>query len=732
MAFDPKTRNRLNAFVNDARDLLVKEFTRQLQATYGIDPSKGTIAEIDTLPISSSEYETARVLRDTYHHYLAAEAKSDAKTAQAVLDRILREQAFTVLNRLCAVRMAEARGMLQGSCLSAGMTSELFETYRAVAGHALGDNHATFRTFLETIFDEFSTELPVLFDRHSRAGLLFPGEAALRDLLEQINDPEVDRLWGEDETIGWIYQYFNSEKERKAMRDASQAPRNSRELAVRNQFFTPRYVVEFLCDNTLGRLWYDMNQGRTQLEQSCRYLVKTPNEQFLEEGQAPAATTPNSDAGSNASSGAKPAASRDISITDPVEIPWRPLKDPRDLRLLDPACGSMHFGLYAYDLFERIYHEAWAIEADRGSEAFLRSEGLQSLHETYPDAESFHRDVPRLILERNIAGIDIDPRAAQIAALALWLRAQRAWSDLGLQAGERPAIRRSNIVCAEAMPGETEMLEEFLASLRKDRLESILRQVMDVPDNQSIKATARMADALCELVTKIWDEMKLAGEGGSLLKIDQALTMAIATGREEWEDKLPLFRVQEFGLESEKPTTRFLKSGSSEGGDFWDRAEAIVLTALEAYANQADSAASSRRRMFAKDAAGGFAFIDLCRQRFDVIVMNPPFGAWSTPFKTRSKADYPNSYNDILGAFVDRGGQMLVPGGQLGAITSRTCFFLSSFTNWRDHVVLELLQPRLLVDLGHGVMDAAMVEAAAYVLEKPLHRASVKKVMATA
>jgi hypothetical protein len=98
--------------------------------------------------------------------------------------------------------------------------------------------------------------------------------------------------------------------------------------------------------------------------------------------------------------------------------------------------------------------------------------------------------------------------------------------------------------------------------------------------------------------------------------------------------------------------------------------------------------------------------------------MNPPFGEWSKQFKAQSKKAYPNSYNDILAAFVDRGGQILNGRGQLGAITSRTCFFLSSFTKWREQVVLDLLQPRLLVDLGHGVMDAAMVEAAAYVLER--------------
>ncbi len=71
-------------------------------------------------------------------------------------------------------------------------------------------------------------------------------------MLEILNDPELAGVWDEDETIGWIYQYYNDPAERKKMREESAAPRNSRELAVRNQFFTPRYVVEFLTDNTPG------------------------------------------------------------------------------------------------------------------------------------------------------------------------------------------------------------------------------------------------------------------------------------------------------------------------------------------------------------------------------------------------------------------------------------------------------------------------------------------------
>jgi hypothetical protein len=145
-----------------------------------------------------------------------------------------------------------------------------------------------------------------------------------------------------------------------------------------------------------------------------------------------------------------------------VHIPHRPLKDPRDLKMLDPACGSMHFGLYAFDLFERIYEEAWEIEETQGADALLRSEGLEPLRETFEDRDAFLRDVPRLIIERNIHGIDIDQRAVQIAGLSLWLRAQRSWQGQGVKPQQRPQVQRSNIVCAEPMPGEEELHKDFI------------------------------------------------------------------------------------------------------------------------------------------------------------------------------------------------------------------------------------------------------------------------------
>jgi len=283
MAFDQTTRNRLQRFVTDARTLLSKEFTRQLQNEYGLNPETGEVSDLSKLTfLDDARRETARVLRETMEHYMATTPGADNVE---ILSRIVREQAFTILNRMAALRMAEARGILMES-IGNGYQSKGFQLYSYMAGSALGESGEAYRTYIFSLFDEFSLDLKVLFDRFSPQGRLFPKDSTLLELIDLMNHPEVEALWGEDETIGWIYQYFNSKEERKKMRDASQAPRNSRELAVRNQFFTPRYVVEFLTDNTLGRIWYEMTQGKTSLTESCSYLVHRPNEIFLSQGDA--------------------------------------------------------------------------------------------------------------------------------------------------------------------------------------------------------------------------------------------------------------------------------------------------------------------------------------------------------------------------------------------------------------------------------------------------------------
>jgi len=627
MAFDQTTRNRLQHFVNEARKVLKEEFTRQLQNDYGLDPTSGTVTPMDNLRhLNDAQRETARILRDTMAHYKAGQASDNKK----VLERIVREQAFTVLNRLSALHMAESRGLLIES-VGNGYQAKGFQLYAHLAGSGLGETGDAYRIYLFSIFDELAQDLPGLFERYSPQGRLFPRETALLQLLSLINDADIAPLWAEDETIGWIYQYFNDPAERKAMRKASQAPRNSRELAVRNQFFTPRYVVEFLVDNTLGRMWFNATGGRTALRDRCQYLLVKPDE-------APVASVR--------------------------------LRDPRTLKLLDPACGSMHFGLYAFDLFSEIYQEAWEWEDQHGPgslDVSIQPEArFKPLGQTYEDQDAFLRDVPRLIIEHNIYGVDIDPRAAQIASLALWLRAQRAWNDAEVKAKDRPLIGHGHVVAATAPPAEPDLRELFTADL-------------DPRDAELFKKTLLLLKGLPEL--------------GVLLKVEKDLPNLI---REVFGEFGPLFK--EIDMEE------------------WSRAETRLREALTNFAKASKS--TYQGRLFAQDALEGLRLMDLTREKFDVVVMNPPFGALSLSVKSSLAKAYPNSKKDLLGIFVERGIDLLRIGGRIGAITSRSCFFLSSFRKWRENVVLGTTLPEVIADLGLGVMDEAMVESAAYVLEK--------------
>src|SRR5665648_92379 len=122
--------------------------------------------------------------------------------------------------------------------------------------------------------------------------------------------------------------------------------------------------------------------------------------------------------------------------------------------MLDPACGSMHFGLYAFYVFEQIYIEAW----DKYPNLF------NDLRDKFIRAE-FVAQIPVLIIKYNIHGVDIDPRALQIAGLSLWLRAQKSFDKLGLQPKDRPTITRANLVLAEPMPGNEKVMNSLLKPL---------------------------------------------------------------------------------------------------------------------------------------------------------------------------------------------------------------------------------------------------------------------------
>ena len=271
---EKEQRNALRNAVVRSRRLLEKDFQEQLEGAYNILPDGRVLESAPADPIVR-----ARLLDVIEHHRAGGAAPDEA------VESTVREAAFTVLNRFVALKMAERRGMVR-ECVSQGLQSEgIRELAECAPGLRGALEDGGYRLLLETVMDEISLDLKVLLDRRDSMAPLWPRPKALDALLTGLNAKELINLWSQDETVGWVYQYFNGEHERKAMRDASQAPRNSRELAVRNQFFTPRYVVQFLVDNTLGRTWYEMMQGETRLRE-LDYLVRRPHEVFLADGDA--------------------------------------------------------------------------------------------------------------------------------------------------------------------------------------------------------------------------------------------------------------------------------------------------------------------------------------------------------------------------------------------------------------------------------------------------------------
>ena len=643
---DKETRNAIERATQKARRLLEEEFEKQLVGDFDV-LLDGKVAPRGGDHLSPRQHAVReRIVASVAHRRAAGE-----KPAEAVASYV-RDAAFTTLNRFVALRMLEARGLLR-ECVSRGEQSSGYGEFHGLAPALKGlPDGAGYRLYLESLFDELSTEVKVLFDRRDPASALWPRKGAFDDLLAVLNAPELSAVWGEDETIGWVYQYFNSGEERRAMRDASQAPRNSRELAVRNQFFTPRYVVSFLTENTLARTWIEMMggpDGASRIADRCDFLV------------------------------------RDAESRGP-----RAKKDPRDLKLLDPACGSGHFLLYAFDLLLVIYEEAWT-----DPEAAPFTGTGRTLKQNYPDLASLRKAAPLLVLEHNLHGVDIDPRCAQIAALALWLRAQRAWKEAGVPAGARPRITRTHIVVAEPMPGDEALVEEFAATLNPPLLGGLFRKMVA--------------------------EMRLAGELGTLLKIETLLSDEIRKANVEFNRQkkttgyLPGFEPP--------PTQGQLDFSQIDDDTFFDRAEELLLAALRKFAESAGGGAGStgvRRRLFADDAAQGFALVDIVRTVFDVVLMNPPFGLPTPQTREQVQRFYPAAWVDVYAAFLYRGSELCGNTGVLGGITSRSFVSSKKLTELRQQVLLPSLV--FLVDLGKGVMDGANVEAACFVFTgKPAH-----------
>uniref|UniRef100_UPI003FEF23A2 BREX-1 system adenine-specific DNA-methyltransferase PglX n=1 Tax=Segatella copri TaxID=165179 RepID=UPI003FEF23A2 len=644
----------IERFVSAAKNLLMQNVTEMLQQWYGIWADGHTIG-VEQLPsLDTDIVHTARMLRDRLQHLMAAlpDTDTDADKERQAVGQLVAEQAFTQLNRFCALRMCEERDLIMES-IRGGYESAGFMAYDSIAQSVGASRYERYRCYLLSVFDELSIELPAVFDRFSPFGLLFPDESTLMKLLELINDSQLSawfdeqnavtvNFWKEDETLGWMFQDYNSLEERRKMREASSKPRNSREMAVRNQFFTPEYVVRFLTDNSLGRIWYEMTRGESRIgEEQCRYMIRRPGEPLEE----------------------------------------RKLKEPTEILSLDPTCGSMHFGLYLYEVYEYIYMDAWDHQPSL----------LQKYREVHT-RESFRREVPKLILENNIYGCEIDPRALQIAALSLWLRAQKSYSQMELDAAERPLITRSNLVLAEAMPGNKRLLKGLMDEFDKP---------------------------MQRLLTTIWNKMKYVGEAGLLFKMEKEISDDIEYLRKNWSKVNQNRNANIFDSEERRAEIAAANEARTElrhhKDEFFEEIAERLQTALQELSSRLSEEEGYENALFSEDATRGFAFIELCQKRFDCIVMNPPFGEGSEHTSQYMNDNYPAWSKNLVCAFFDRMQEMLDDEGKLGAIFDRTVMIKSSYEAFRRRNLCGFITA--CADTGWGVLDAS-VETSTLVLNK--------------
>jgi hypothetical protein len=192
---DQTTRIFLQRATQDARRLLETEFATQLEGTFDILPD-GTILPEAGAHLDERQRLTRKKIVEAIEHIRVKD--SNKTKAQAVGD-YLREAAFTFLNRFAALRMLESRGLVQ-QCVSKGDQSSGFKEFTGLAPGLGSLPDKGYQLYLECLFDEMATEIKVLFDRRDSASLLWPRRQALLNLLDILNRPALQGIWGEAET----------------------------------------------------------------------------------------------------------------------------------------------------------------------------------------------------------------------------------------------------------------------------------------------------------------------------------------------------------------------------------------------------------------------------------------------------------------------------------------------------------------------------------------------------
>ncbi len=440
----------LKSFCTWARTELIKGVEAQM-VRYGItEPAPAPVGSetVSGLPLSPAEIEQRdELLR------MQAEVGHEALRDRA---------AYTWFNRIVAIRFMDARGWLPGrmrmlSRADGSHGSEAVEnaldveiatadTDRIAELKMAGLDEPLWRYLFVAQCEELADCLPGVFERVGGAmELLLPQGLMMSDgVVGKLNTILADEDWRKGVTVlGWMYQYYNADVKDeffKAKRKAAAA-----DIAPATQLFTPEWIVRYMVENSLGRLWMLNNPG-SSLRERMEYYIEP-----------------------------------DAEHEDFIRI-----SSPEEITLCDPACGSGHILVYAFELLFHMYEERGYRE----------------------------REIPELILTKNLAGMEIDSRAAQIAELALAMCARehdRRFFRRGVRADV--TVLSSIPLGEDELPGNKKLAEELshlgeigsLLNPSEDEIDELKAAAASCSDDlfaATAKTKLESAAAICEKLSR--------------------------------------------------------------------------------------------------------------------------------------------------------------------------------------------------------------------------------------
>lgn len=519
----------------------------------------------------------------------------ERRVEQLGFAQAMEQAAYSWFNRLCAIRYMELKDFLEhgrrvlshpqqaghfqllDECLDIDLASlsPTLERDHIIQLKLDGNrDEELYRTLLLAQCQALHQSMPFLFEAVDDATqLLLPDNLTKTDslihaLVEAI--PEED--WQNIEIIGWLYQFYISDKKEQVIGKVVK----SEDIPAATQLFTPNWIVQYLVQNSIGRQWLQTYPD-SPLQQQMPYYIG-PGEQPVEVQAQMAANTP-------------------ASI------------EPESIKVLDPACGSGHILVEAYQLLKAIYQER----------------GYRS------------RDIPQLILQHNLFGLDIDDRAGQLAGFALLMLARE--DDRRLFGRIADGEVQLNVLSLQSSrhlkPAELWSALNLSGESQRGHSHSLF-------DSEQTGLDDANADQRFQLLKRTLYAFSEAKTFGSLISIPA-------------EDVQPLYEL-----------LQQLRQLASNGDSMQKPAAKTLLP----YVHQAW----------------------ILAQRYDAVIANPPYmgsKGMNADIKSFANKNYPNSKSDLFAIFMERGFELLKFDGFNAMVTMQSWMFLSSYEKLREKILTE-------------------------------------------